>query len=396
VAIEHQDPKTWQKKALEEKDPGAALPALLALVRTRGIDPFHRKKDPPEIDPMFRDEVLAALKRLDWAKLTDAQRLDLIRVYQVALNRLGPISEKARKDLAQRFQAVYPTANRDQNAELCALLVYLQAPQVAAKTLKLMAAAPTQEEQMEYARSLRVLKTGWTLPERQEYFKWYLKAHTFKGGNSLGGFLRRMKSDAVATLTAEEKKALKPILEAKPPVTAPIVGKPRPLVKKYTMAELVPLLEKGLKKKRNFDKGRRLFAEAKCFVCHRFDGEGGAQGPDLTGAAGRFNTRDIVESIIEPSKVISDQYAAVVITTSSGKIVTGRIVNLNQDSVFVNTDMLDPNALTIVNRKKIEKMEGSKVSMMPEGLLDTFKKQEIYDLVAFLLSRGDRNNKMFR
>ena len=41
-------------------------------------------------------------------------------------------------------------------------------------------------------------------------------------------------------------------------------------------------------------------------------------------------------------------------------------------------------------------MEKSKVSMMPKGLLDTFKEDEILDLVAYLLSRGDRNNKMFK
>jgi hypothetical protein len=61
----------------------------------------------------------------------------------------------------------------------------------------------------------------------------------------------------------------------------------------------------------------------------------------------------------------------------------------------VMTNMLDPNDLTNVNAKKVESIEKSKVSMMPEGLLDTFKEDEILDLVAYLLSRGDRRNKMF-
>jgi hypothetical protein len=38
----------------------------------------------------------------------------------------------------------------------------------------------------------------------------------------------------------------------------------------------------------------------------------------------------------------------------------------------------------------------SKVSLMPEGLLDTLKEDEILDLMAYLLSRGDRNSKMFK
>jgi hypothetical protein len=33
--------------------------------------------------------------------------------------------------------------------------------------------------------------------------------------------------------------------------------------------------------------------------------------------------------------------------------------------------------------------------MMPEGLLNYFKEDEILDMMAYLLSRGDRNAKMF-
>jgi hypothetical protein len=34
--------------------------------------------------------------------------------------------------------------------------------------------------------------------------------------------------------------------------------------------------------------------------------------------------------------------------------------------------------------------------MMPEGLFNTLHQDEILDLVAYLLSRGDRNQPMFR
>jgi putative heme-binding domain-containing protein len=160
--------------------------------------------------------------------------------------------------------------------------------------------------------------------------------------------------------------------------------------------ELVPLVEKGLTSKRDFDRGRSLFGAASCFACHRFDNEGGASGPDLTGASGRFSVRDLLESIVEPSKEISDQYAAVVITTTDGKVITGRIVNLHDNNMSVMTNMLDPNHLTSVDARKVESTEISKISMMPNGLLDSFKTNEIVDLMAYLLSRGDRNHKMFK
>src|SRR5262249_8620239 len=173
------------------------------------------------------------------------------------------------------------------------------------------------------------------------------------------------------------------------------VFKERPFVKKYTVDELVPVVEKGLTG-RNFDRGRNLFGEAKCFACHRFNNEGGGTGPDLTIVSGRFNARDLLESIIEPSKVISDQYAAIVVSLTDGRTITGRIVNLAGDGIHINTDMLDPNKIVVANRNQVDSIEPSKVSMMPDGLIDTFTHEEILDLVAYLYSRGDRNHKMFR
>ncbi|HKI37861.1 MAG TPA: beta-propeller fold lactonase family protein [Gemmataceae bacterium] len=398
VAIEHQDPRTWQDRALSEKEPARALAALLALVRATGQDPFHhpRKEGQPVPGRELQGPVLDALARIDFDRLPTEQRPDLLRVYAILFNRTGKPDEAARQKLIARFDPLFPSKSRELNAELCQLLVYLEAPSIAAKGLKIMAEAPTQEEQMEYARALRVLKTGWTMPQRKEYFTWFLKAANFKGGASIGGFMKIMKDDALATLTATEKEELKPILEARPIPSGPTVGKPRPFVREWKLDELVPLVEKGLKKKRDFDNGRTLFGHANCFACHRFDNEGGAQGPDLTGISGRFNVRDLLESILDPSKEISDQYVAVTITTTDGKSVTGRIVNQNNDEIYVMTNMLDPNGQTKVNAKKVESMQKSKVSMMPKGLLDTFQEDEVLDLVAYLMSRGDRNNKMFK
>src|SRR5579864_1107403 len=389
AALEWQDPKQWQDRALEEKEPEAAILALLALVRVSATDPFHRTKDTPPVDEQLKQKILQALRQIKWDVLNDDQRIDLVRVYQVLFNRMGPPGGYVRPPIVTRFDSVYPTHSHLLNGELCALLVYLEAPDVVAKTLKLMRDAPTQEEQIEYARSLRVLKKGWTLDQRKEYFSWLLKAANFRGGASFANFLKIIKTDAIATLTEQEKVALKPILEARPDPKLPFTVKQRPFVRNWTLDELVPIVEKGLTK-RDYDRGRSLFGETGCFGCHRFSNEGGAAGHDLTGLGGRFSTRDLLEKITNPSKSISDQYAAVKIETTDGKTVVGRIVNLHGDNIVIQTDMRDPNALVNVDRKKIESMEQSKVSMMPTGLLDVLKEDEILDLIAYLLSRGDR------
>src|SRR5439155_26515946 len=116
-------------------------------------------------------------------------------------------------------------------------------------------------------------------------------------------------------------------LEAQPEAQQVAIAPPRPFVKKWTLEELVPMVEKGLKG-RDFDHGRAMFGAANCFACHRFAGEGGSFGPDLSGLAGRFSARDLLESGVDPSKVISDQYQAVVIRTTDGRIVTAAIIHL--------------------------------------------------------------------
>lgn len=395
VALEHQDVKEWQERALTEKDPAAAIQALLALTRVSASDPFHRKPDAPSPDLKLRGQILEALTRIDWKVLSESQRADLLRVYEIVFNRMGKPDDDQRKAVLAQLDAHFPAASREVNAELCQVLVYLEAPNVAARAVALIQGAPTQEEQMEYARSLRVLKTGWTPETRKAYFEWFARAAGYKGGASFSGFMNNIRTDAVTTLSDEEKVALKDLLEVKFDPKAPVKpATPRPLVKQWKVEELLPLMEKGLKN-RNFDRGRQLFGLANCFACHRYDNEGGANGPDLTGAAGRFSVRDLLESIVEPSKVISDQYQAVVIETTAGKTVTGRIVNLSGENIMVNTDMTDPNGIVTVTRKQVESMSPSKVSMMPAGLLDTFKEDEILDLMAYLLSRGNRNDRMF-
>jgi putative heme-binding domain-containing protein len=381
TAVEHQEPKLWQARALAEKNPVARISAMIALARVG--------------DESLKPQILQSLGRISWKPLSHHQKLALVRAYGLVLTRMGEPSEAQRKALITRLDPVFPAQSAPLNSRLTELLVYLQAPNTAAKAMKLLAASPTQEEQIDYTKSLRLLKTGWTPKLREDYFRWFLKAGGYRGGASFGQFVSYIKTDAVAGLSAKEKAALKPILEAKPQTgTTPLIAKTRPFVKKWTMAEILPLVQDGLTG-RDFDRGRQLFGETKCFACHRFDNEGGAFGPDLTILSGRFSSRDLLESVLEPNKVITDQYAAVTIVTIDGKIINGRIINLAGDSYRVNTDMLDPNAMTIVDRKRIEEMVPSKTSVMPTGLLDVLKKDEILDLMAYLLSRGDRSHVMF-
>src|SRR5262249_5555696 len=152
VAIEEQDPALWRDRALaESSSPLATLNALLALTRVSAQDPAHRNPGDPAPDPALRDKILAALDGIDWGRLDDARRLDLLRVYQVVLNRFGRPDAATVSRLIERLDPHYPARGRELNAELAQTLVYLQAPSAAAKTVALLERAPTQEEQIDYA-----------------------------------------------------------------------------------------------------------------------------------------------------------------------------------------------------------------------------------------------------
>lgn len=396
VAIEWQDVSEWRDRALKEADPRRSIAALVALCRASSKDEFHRKETDPKPDAELQRRVLSSLDRIDWNKLAESDRADLLRAYALAFTRLGKPSETDRQRMAGKFEPLYPTSSALLNSQLASLLVYLESPSAATKLVSALRSAPTQEEQIDLARNLRMLVGGWTPALREEYFKWFQRAASFKGGASLRGFLRDIKSDAVANLSDAEKSALKSILDAKAEPVSPLAMiTARPLVKEYTVDGLTPIVEKGLKEKRNFDKGRQLFGQAGCASCHRFDTEGASIGPDLTNVAGRFGVRDLLESMVLPSKAISDQYGAIIIKKKNGDVVVGRVGNMNGDDLMVIENMFAPNDFTNVKRGDIKSIVPSEVSMMPEGLLNYFSDAEISDLTAYLLSRGNRQDPIF-
>ena len=377
IAIELQPVAQWQERALAENDPRASIIATVALARNG--------------DASLRPKILSALNRVDFGKLKKSDRLDILRAYGLTFARLGKPNDKARQTIAAKLNAFYPARSPQLNLELCSLLVFLEAEGVASKSLALLANAPTQEEQIHYALALRTLESGWTLDQRREYFAWFNQAGEHRGGASFGGFLNNIRNEAIERLSDNDKKALAKVLNAKPkPVDPTVQVKARPFVKKWTVDELLAAVE-SQDPPRDIEHGRKLFATAACFKCHRFAGEGGLVGPDLTGVGRRFNARNLLETIVEPSKVISDQYQSHVFVLSSGKTVSGRVVNLSGNTLRVMTDMLDPGSLTGVNRNEIDEMHPSPISMMPTGLLDTFTQAEILDLVAFLRSGGQED-----
>ena len=134
----------------------------------------------------------------------------------------------------------------------------------------------------------------------------------------------------------------------------------------------------------NAEAGRAVF-EKQCAICHRFGAIGKEIGPDLSTITSRFQKKDILEAILWPSKVISDQYKSEMFELKSGKVISGVVVRETAASVLVRTADAPERPVSVPKAQIADRGE-SKVSMMPEALLDGYSQQDIADLLAFLMS----------
>jgi glucose/arabinose dehydrogenase len=241
VALEWQDAAQWREKALTETDPRKSVAAIVALARVSGRDEIHRTESTPAPDSQLRARMLAALDRINYKSIRYAEKLDLLRAYSLVFIRLQRPDEATLKRYVEKFDPLFPAETREENFELSEMLVYLQSPNAATKLMKALREAPSnphkprvallhpqtqgtpldvlakQEEQIHLALQLRKLTNGWTLPLREEYFKWFTTtAAGYKGGNTFASSNGGIASDARATLTDAEKTALQPLLDTLP------------------------------------------------------------------------------------------------------------------------------------------------------------------------------------
>ncbi|MCA9058788.1 MAG: c-type cytochrome [Planctomycetaceae bacterium] len=383
VAVEHQPVESWAAQSLgSHPNAESRINALLALARCG--------------KPEHQVPLLTSLGELHGVSLTEEQQLAVTRVIGLCFIRLGQPTAEVAADTAAALREFYPSASTALNRELCALLVYLNDETVVPRTLELLKTAPSQEEQIHYALCLRAMKDHWTIPQREQYFRWFVTSAGLRGGNSFSGFLKNIREEAIATLSEADQLALKEVLDARPDPGEPLIEAASfPFVRDWKVDDLLADVEAGLSG-RNFENGRRMFTATACSKCHRFAGTGGIVGPELTSVARRYNARTMLESLLEPSKVISDQYEASVFLLHSGEQIIGRVVNLNSDRLMVSENMLDPGNLTTINRDQIEESLVSKTSMMPNGLVNNLQREDILDLIAYLQSGGDPQADQFR
>ena len=400
AALERLADTSWAAKLSTEKNPLRVINATMALAR------LNAKPN--------RDLLLGVLDRIDWVKLSTQQKLNWLRAAGLVFIRSGEPTDAEKAKMLAKIDASYPSNERSLNYELARMLCYLQAPEVVGRTLDIMDKEPAPEPeswaelisrngqyggsisrmmqdhpptaQIHYLYCLRAVKGPWQSGERQRVFAWFREVESSKGGNSFGKFMIKIREQVYENGTPEEKR----IYAADAKALAGNLMSDLPKIagpgKVWTVDEVVKLAESGLEG-RDKKKGEDMYRASLCAACHRFGALGGAQGPDLSNLAGRFTVKDIAEAIIEPSKVISDQYGFHAITTDDGKITVGKILEEKDEILIIANNPFDYSQKVEVKRSDIKENKLSDVSPMPSGMINRLNPEELKDLLAYLLGK---------
>ena len=150
---------------------------------------------------------------------------------------------------------------------------------------------------------------------------------------------------------------------------------------RWNLETLVEYFNSNDGKSGNAEHGLAAYQKAKCAACHRYSATGKPVGPDLTTVSKRFTRNEVLEAILYPSHVISDQYAARRVVTATGHIYNGIVTKKSDGSLVVkDSDLVEH----VVAEEDIEEVHPTKVSLMPSGLLDALSAEEIRDLFAYM------------
>ncbi len=383
IAIEHQSPEVWRQRALAEERPIARLTAWLMLLEAEG--------------PAAAIPVLNRLQKLRPAELRVLEQRLLLHAYGVLRAAAPQLFAASREQIVGQWDGEF-AVSRDSplhvgqlgnsgevRRELARLLVDLQAPQAIERTAAVLLASRVQEDRIMGLLALAGVKQGWSPATRRAQFTALADAGKFVGGEGMPQFIKRLREEAEAALSDDERRQLADLLAT--PTTEPDLILPeRPLVKQWKPADIAPLLADA-KRRGDAQRGAAVFQDALCVRCHRVGARGPAVGPDLTHVAGRFSRQDILQSVLTPAAVVAESYRNVQVLLTDGRTLVGRALvegDYRSEKLRLAVNPLKPSEIVEISKREIVQSRQVETSPMPSVLLDTFNEQAVLDLLAYL------------
>ncbi len=166
-------------------------------------------------------------------------------------------------------------------------------------------------------------------------------------------------------------------------------GALQPVTSQMKPEERRQLLE-DVQKLGDSERGAKIFRrqELACVVCHVVGDVGGKLGPDLTTVGAYMTPESLLESLLNPSSAIKQGYETVIVKRKGGELVSGTLQRRTDTAVLIR----DPGGeIVSVPNGDVEKLDTSPVSLMPPGLTDRLRRDELIDLMRFLTSRGKKD-----
>ena len=158
----------------------------------------------------------------------------------------------------------------------------------------------------------------------------------------------------------------------------------REFVRDWKVADLLEHLA-GNGEDRSLEQGKQLFRTAGCGQCHRIEEELAGIGPNLAKVSERLTPIEILESVIDPSVKIDEKYTATIIVTKDGRVVQGRVQSETNEAIVLSGQESFVDSTRIL-KTDIEERVLSKVSVMPKGTINHLQRDEVLDLLAYVLT----------
>jgi putative membrane-bound dehydrogenase-like protein len=333
--LHHPEPVIWKElfEALvvsESREVRTQTEALAVLFgNKRAIDGLKARITDPKADPQSRAEAIGLLARY--------------RTYGLATILRGALDDPAVRQAALRGLAAFA----DVDTPAAILKAY---PKFT--TEEKLDAVQTLAARVSWANALLDAIENGTVPRADVPVT---AARQILALNDKGVTARLDKAWGKITVASKERAAL--VKKWKETLTEPALAKADP------------------------GRGRALFAKH-CAACHKMFGEGQTIGPELTGSQ-RANLDYVLENVLDPSAVVPREFQMVNFTTKDERVVSGIVLRETKDAVTV----LTIRDTVILPTGDIAARKQTNVSIMPDGLFDQMKPDEVRDLVAYLRAK---------
>jgi len=148
---------------------------------------------------------------------------------------------------------------------------------------------------------------------------------------------------------------------------------------------------------RNFALGQQHFTALACAQCHQLGQTGVAFGPNLSDTVKKYkgDAKALLQEILEPSKTIEDKYRNVTLELGDENSLSGLILAEDATSVTIQTGPA-ANQIQKLAKSAIKSRKTSALSLMPAALLNAFDKEQVLDLLAFILAEGKADHAAFK